>query len=310
MMKHGQLNAGAIKPGPVDWALRALVLAGICAAMWFSFGWFQLLVPQALASFEGMTLDAFRLYDPLWVFGANNIAIGLTLGVLWICVRLIERRSFAELLSPDQRFRVALFARGFLAWAVAMSVVRVALSLAGWRAPMQFKIVPGLDELLLVAATFLIQAPAEELIFRGYLASRLAGLALLPGRLPALFGVIGSSLAFALIHFYHAAGTAQIFLLGLGCSLVRYIDGRLERAMGLHAALNIMIAVVFGLNGPWRKWPSLMRLPPAPRADWIDVAGFVATFALMLALSYGGGKILARLAKWRAGRSGDKKPVS
>jgi hypothetical protein len=58
-----------------------------------------------------------------------------------------------------------------------------------------------------------------------------------------------------------------------------------------------MIAVVFGLNGPWRKWPSLMRLPPAPRADWIDVAGFVATFALMLALSYGGGKLLSIAAR-------------
>ncbi len=277
----------AAEGGVLGWVRESARLAGICGVLWFSFSWFQFAVPIVLAKLDGMTVDAFRIYDPLWDFGANNIAVGLTLIVLWLGVRLLERRSFAELLSPDRRFRFSLFMRGFAVWVVAMTIVRVALSFAGLRTPLVARLTPGFDTLCLVASTFLIQAPAEEMIFRGYLTTRIAALVPLRGVLPTAIGVIGSSAAFALIHFYHAAGTAQIFLLGLGCSLVRLIDRRLERAMGLHTALNVMIAVVFGLNGPRHYWPSLMRLPPAPRADWIDVIGLTATFALMLAVTYG-----------------------
>lgn len=282
MTDHGWRDGGVL-----GWVGESAKLAGICAALWFAFSWFQSLVPIMLAKLDGMTVDAFRIYDPLWDFGANNIAVGLTLIVLWLGVRLVERRSFAELLSPDRHFKIDLFMRGFAVWVVAMTIIRVALSFAGLRTPLIARFAPGFDTLCLVATTFLIQAPAEELIFRGYVTSRLAALVPLRGVLPTAIGVIGSSAAFALIHFYHAAGTAQIFMLGLGCSLVRLIDGRLERAMGLHTALNVMIAVVFGLNGPRHYWPSLMRLPPAPRADWIDVLGLTATFTLMLAVSYG-----------------------
>jgi membrane protease YdiL (CAAX protease family) len=287
----------------LDWTLKIACVVIICTALWYSFEAFQTAVPRALARLDGMSDDAFRIYEPLSDFGANNIAVGLTLIPLFLGVRLIERRSFAELLLPDGRLRLDLFAHGFLIWVVAMTIVRVMLSATGLRTPLVVRLVPGFDTLLVVSLTFFIQAPAEELIFRGYLMSRLA--ALVPGRgaLPALIGMVGNSAAFALLHFYHIAGTAQMFVLGLGCSLVRLIDRRLERAMGLHTALNIMIAVVFGLNGPSgpaHRWPSLMRLPPAPRADWIDVAGLLASLALMLALTYGRRIVLKRRQRRRA----------
>lgn len=276
------------RPRAALWLLRAATLAGICSAMWFGFVWFQAIVPKLLAHAEGMTVDAFQLYEPLWLFGANNIAVGLTAIVLYVGVHLVERRSFRALLSSDGHFRFGLFARGFLVWAVSMAAVHVVLSAIGWRAPLKVALVPGFGILLLVAATFLIQAPVEELIFRGYLRSRLAEF--VPDRLHLRvpISVLVSAMIFAALHFYHPAGTAQMFVLGLGCSLVRLADGRLERAMGLHASLNVMIAVVFGLNGSThRNWPSLMRLPPAPRADWVDVVQLALTFALMLLVSYG-----------------------
>lgn len=290
-MIHDQWRARlAGRNRALDWALRAAGVVIICAALWYSFEAFQMAVPRALARLDGMSDDAFRIYEPLWDFGANNIAVGLTLIPLFLGIRLIERRSVAELLMPDGRLRLDLFARGFLIWTVAMVIVRIVLSVTGLRTPLVARLVPGFDTLLVVSLTFFIQAPAEELIFRGYLMNRLGALVPVRGPLPALVGMVGNSAAFALLHFYHVAGTAQMFALGLGCSLVRLIDRRLERAMGLHTALNVMIAVVFGLNGPSgpaHRWPSLMRLPPAPRADWIDVAGLLATFALMLALTYG-----------------------
>ena len=92
----------------------------------------------------------------------------------------------------------------------------------------------------------------EELAFRGFLARRLSSHdfeSLSPRRLTAL-GVVGSSLAFGLLHRRPIAGT----LAGLCYALVYRQRGELADAIVAHATTNaVLIAVAWALQW-WELW--------------------------------------------------------
>ena len=126
------------------------------------------------------------------------------------------------------------------------------------------------DRFFLFAAVALVVTPiqttTEELVFRGYL---MQGLSLLARR-PAVIAVL-SALVFTLPHLMnpeveHGALllAASYFTIGLLLAVVTLRDGRLELAIGVHAANNLLLALVANYEGSVLK-PN----PFSPRANSI-----------------------------------------
>lgn len=140
-------------------------------------------------------------------------------------------------------------ATGFLA--LYLSVFRREL-----RFPHALLMVPiGIGVLWLIVrsvGSVLIVPLAEELVFRGYLLSRLSGREpSMVDRLPLSWLAIGiSALSFGLLHGAWLAGTAA----GLIYVWVRYRRGEVMDAVFAHATTNALVTVyVFG-TGEWSGW--------------------------------------------------------
>lgn len=93
---------------------------------------------------------------------------------------------------------------------------------------------------------------AEELAFRGYLLSRLAGAKLTPDAgLPfSWFALIGTSLLFGALHGQWLAGS----IAGLAYGWVRYRSGRLIDAIAAHATTNALLSLYVLATGHWSYW--------------------------------------------------------
>jgi len=143
--------------------------------------------------------------------------------------------------------------RGALVWAaVATVVVVVEHLLFPGRYYLSFdpeRLLPFLAAVLVLTP---IQCVTEELVFRGY---AMQGLGLLTRR-PLLIAV-ASSLIFTLPHLLnpevHLHGTlimaANYFVIGMLLATITLRDGRLELAIGLHSANNVLLALIANYEG-------------------------------------------------------------
>ena len=93
---------------------------------------------------------------------------------------------------------------------------------------------------------------AEELLFRGYLVSRLSGQpVVLEGRLAfSWVGLILPSVLFGLLHADWVAGIAA----GLVFGLVRYRGDSIKDAVIAHAVTNLLLTAYVLLTGNWSLW--------------------------------------------------------
>ena len=100
-------------------------------------------------------------------------------------------------------------------------------------------------------STFLIPF-AEELAFRGYVMRRLVkrDFETVSYRLVSVWGFLGSSLAFGLLHQRWLAGIAA----GLAYAFVCYRSGQLRDAVIAHAVTNGLIALAVLGFGKWSFW--------------------------------------------------------
>ena len=139
--------------------------------------------------------------------------------------------------------------------------------------------------LLVIVLTSPIQAVAEEIFFRGYLLQALGSLVAKPW-----FGVIASSLVFALLH-----GTQNLPLFadrlafGLLAGLLVWRTGGLEAGIAAHVINNVFAYLIAGLT------TSVAALKAIKGIGWVDAGFDVGGFALFAVLAYG----LSRLMKLR-----------
>lgn len=197
-------------------------------------------------------LVAHYPYDPLRDFIAVNFSIVMMLAGLALAVRLVHRRPFMSLVAPDLRFAWSRIGEGAAAWSViAIIAVLVEHLLYPERYYLSFN--PGRFFLFAAVALVLtsIQTATEELVFRGYVMQALS-LAL---RRPAAVAV-ASAVLFTLPHLLnpevrHGAllFAASYFVIGLLLAAVTLRDGRLELAIGIHAANNLTLALVANYEG-------------------------------------------------------------
>ena len=177
------------------------------------------------------------------------VAAGFGLGVR-SAVTFCQGRPFGSLFGPDLRLRPGRVAAGAGLWlaglAAGIAVAAAIDALSGGPAAAGPAVATGAppwgESALLLAAgavAFPLQSGAEELVFRGWLTQTLGQLVRPRLQLAALVGIL-----FAAAHVPHG-GPAFLALVvtSVGFSLLSLYDGRLELAIGAHAAHNLVLAV-------------------------------------------------------------------
>jgi len=230
------------RAGKNDW-WRYLLGALTIAFFWLALGYVPYLLLVSVAP------EA----DPLADFVAVNFSIFMMLAGLAIAVKGIHRRALLTLVTPEARVDWRRMAQAARVWVVIAAVITVAEHLLfPGRYYLSFD--PGRFLLFLGAVLVLtpLQCAAEELVFRGY---AMQGLGLLTRR-PALIAIV-SSLVFTAPHLLNPEVArhgllimaANYFAIGMLLATVTLRDGRLELAVGLHAANNVFLALAANYEG-------------------------------------------------------------
>lgn len=244
-----------------------------------------LMVPAIFVLAASIMLLARLLPDHPYVQSyAMLLAIGSTLPlVLWLA-GWVHGLSPMMLIAPDRRFDVGMLVRSALVSSLPMLV------LVGnwlWRGEITWARVDWPMFLLLLPVTiltFAIQASAEEVLFRGYLAQALHRL--IGHTAPAI--LIGAVL-FTLAHEGGDqravwAMRTDIFISALFCSWTTLRFGRLEAAMGIHIANNLLVTwLIFTPDLPLPHLAARTDPDPPDFQDWLEVMEMLAAAALSIA---------------------------
>ncbi|GHO57286.1 CPBP family intramembrane glutamic endopeptidase [Ktedonobacter robiniae] len=174
------------------------------------------------------------------------IASCSTFLMLWIWMCIVERRGLWPFRLPRwQALRTYL--QGLLLGVVLMSVI-VCILLSSGTAILQLAGSAeggGVAALLFTLIGWMAQGPKEEIVYRGWLLSRLTR------RYGRWFSIMISSLVFALAHILNPhvnlLALFNLTLFGVLCALCVLADGNIWRVAGLHTAWNWMQGHIFAL---------------------------------------------------------------
>ena len=216
--------------------------AGIIAGSWLGLG----LVPYAL-------LNRFGIFDPRLEFIAINLSIFVMFAGLAVAVKWLHRRSILSLVTPAARVDWSRIRRGAVVWlAIAVILSLLEFLLFRHRFYVSLNLARFVPFLLLVLLLTPLQAATEELVFRGYAMQAFAQLT----RRPALIATL-SSAVFTAPHLLNPEVqqhgliimAANYFAIGMLLATITLRDGRLELAVGLHAANNVFLALLVNYEG-------------------------------------------------------------
>lgn len=256
-MKHTFLDLA--QRGKNRWWTYVLGLL-LILSFWFILGGLFTLIPllwvqldQDPATFFNMQTKHFEGVNPLFPFVFLNMSFIMLLLGIWLAVRFIHKRPLMTLISPRQRIDWRRVVKGFLLFflfGVLVSLVEYIL----YPSIYTFSLNNVGQYLLFVFAALVLtpfQCTAEELLFRGYL---MQGLGQLTPK--AWFPAVASAVLFMLPHLVNPemSGNGFImslnyFIIGLFFALITLRDGRLELAMGMHAANNLYAALIANYRG-------------------------------------------------------------
>lgn len=214
------------------------------------------------------------------LLAANSMAIP----VLAVIVGAFHRRPFMDLIAPGRRFDAGMLGRSALVFAVPLLVqVGIGFHIGELRRG-DTDLSLFLMLLPVSVLLFALQASAEELLFRGYLAQGLQVI-LRHGAPAALIG----ALLFTLAHEGAEARAvweqrAGIMAMALFLSWTTWRFGRLEAAMGVHIVNNVLFSVFIG--GGAFSFPDLTTLVDPDPPDFQGLAD-LGEFALHQAVTLG-----------------------
>jgi uncharacterized protein len=205
----------------------------------------------------------FTGVDPVLAFIVQMLAFVFFLVGIFLAVRFIHRRPFRTLITPDGHISWGRFLQGFAVWFVLSGLMSLVESL----------LYPGryvwtLDLTHFVPFFFLalilvpLQTSAEELFFRAYI---LQGVGLRLRNIWALSFISG--FLFMAPHLLNPEARENYvlmgffyFFIGAVMAYVSLRDGRLELALGLHAANNMFSALLANYTVSVMPTPSLFTV--------------------------------------------------
>ncbi|MFA5873313.1 MAG: type II CAAX endopeptidase family protein [Anaerolineales bacterium] len=215
--------------------------------------------PQTGASPAGQFVGV----EPILSFGVPMLASVLFLIGIFLAVRFIHQRPFRTLITPARAIAWGRFFQGFAVWFVLSGLVSLAEALLYpgryvWTLDLRRYIPFAFLALVLIP----IQTSAEELFFRGYI---LQGVGLRLRNIWILSAISG--FLFMVPHFLNPEARVNYGLMGfyyffIG-GVMAYItlrDGRVELALGLHAANNLFSALFANYTVTVMPSPSLFTV--------------------------------------------------
>lgn len=227
--------------GKNDW-WRYVLGGAVILFSWLILGW----MPYALVVMEGGEGMLTR-------FIAINCSIIMMLGGLAVAVKFIHRRPLMTLVACERGVDWVRIGRAAVVW----SVIGIAIALIEHLLhPARYYFSFNAERFFLFAAVALVLTPlqttTEELVFRGYVMQGLG----LTVKAPAGVAVLSAAI-FALPHLLNPEVQqhgpvllgASYFVIGLLLAAVTLRDGRLELAIGVHAANNLLLVLVANYDG-------------------------------------------------------------
>jgi membrane protease YdiL (CAAX protease family) len=201
--------------------------------------------------------------NPLLGFAAPMLASVLFLLGIFLAIRIIHQRPFRTLITPAPAIAWGRFFQGFTVWFILSGLLSLAEALLHpgryvWTLDLHSYITFVFLSLILVP----IQTSTEELFFRAYI---LQGFGLRLRNIWILSAISGllfmaphllnpeARLNYGLMGFYY-------FFIGAVMAYVTLRDGRLELALGLHAANNLFSALIANYTVTVMPTPSLFTV--------------------------------------------------
>lgn len=248
------------------WRYVSAVLLILC--MWQILGAIPSIFLLILAMANGNSLGNIGTgslpgVDPVVSFVVLMLASVFFVLGMYLAVRFIHRRPFRTLITPARSIAWGRLLQGFGVWFVLAGLTSVleALLYPGryvWTPDLRHFIPFVFLALILVP----IQTSTEELFFRGYI---LQGIGLRVRSIWALSVISG--VLFMVPHFLNPEVSVNYALMGLYYfsmgAFLAYItlrDGRLELALGIHAANNLFSAVFANYTVTVMPSPSLFTV--------------------------------------------------
>lgn len=185
---------------------------------------------------------------------------------LAVLIRPVHGLRFMDMVAPGQRFDLGMLIRSALVFAVPVLATIIYGLLTGEVTRSDVALRTFLAWLPATLVLFALQSAAEELLFRGYLAQ---GVQVMFRR--TIVTVLLTAVLFTLAHEGSDiravwAQRADIMTMALFLSWTTLRFGRLEAAMGVHIANNILFACFIGGGaGGMLDFPGLTeRVDPNP----------------------------------------------
>lgn len=242
--KQGHGSVGRYIAGTFSILFIWLIMGGIATAvLLIGFGIFQGI---PLLDLPQLVLDPSLLgYIPYYL--VLNAGFLFFLFGLWLAVRLIHGRRMRSLVTARSSVSWRRAGIGFIVWALLLGVGTLVEYLVS---PETFTVT--FDASIFIPFALLailitpLQTTAEELFFRGYLVQA--------GSLISrnwIFLSIWSGVLFALPHITNPEVASNMgvvlltfFVLGAFLAYISLKDGTIELAIGIHAANNLMAALL------------------------------------------------------------------
>jgi uncharacterized protein len=201
--------------------------------------------------------------DPLLSFAAPMLASVLFLVGIFLAIRFIHQRPFRTLITPAHAIAWGRFFQSFAVWFIISGLLSlVEAILYPGRYVWTLDVHRYIPFIFLALILVPIQTSAEELFFRAYV---LQGVGLRLRNIWILSAISG--LLFMVPHFLNPEARLNYglmgfyyFFIGAVMAYVTLRDGRLELALGLHAANNLFSALIANYTVTVMPTPSLFTV--------------------------------------------------
>jgi len=226
---------------------------------------------QAPTLFYEALLTLLRSPSPI-AFALNNVPYLAFLVGIAIAVKLVHRRPFRSLVSAERSIRWRLLWQGFWVWFVLVALaVGIEFCLAPGNFSITFDPMTWFPLLGLAVVLTPLQTAAEEFIFRGYLLQGLGNLSRQPVAL-----MMATSFLFSWLHLGNPEMQRSgvwvallYFAIGVFLAFITLLQGRLELALGVHAANNLFVVLVVNATDSALPSPALITQTQASHPAFV-----------------------------------------